>query len=352
MKGELGLFSAAEILQLIAVQEKSGVLQVRSKGRTAVLFFDSGKIVSARDRRQSTSDPFLTYLLENGQITIDDLHKIIDVKKQQGGDTVEIMLAERMADEAMIGDWLCRYAQQIVANMVKWEIGSYEFAATCDGMPDKRLGKPLRLEPLLMEALRRKDEVEQIRRFLPGLETRLDIAEPDYQALPLEQDDIAILKLVNGTRTIDQIIEESSADEVETLDILEKLFTLGIIAIAAEAPGSGRQWKISRMTSLLMVCGLLAAALGLRMSILAPEHAPAQSAGQLRTAVADFVEAREMENLRLALDAYKVIEGSYPDELGELVALKLMRPEQTRDRRGREFAYRRMTSNDSYVLSP
>jgi len=352
MKGELGLFSAAEILQLIAVQEKSGVLQVRSKGRTAVLFFDSGKIVSARDRRQSTSDPFLTYLLENGQITIDDLHKIIDVKKQQGGDTIEIVLAEKMADEAMIGEWLCSYAQQIVANMVKWEIGSYEFAATCDGMPDKRLGKPLRLEPLLMEALRRKDEVEQIRRFLPGLETRLDIAEPDYQALPLEQDDIAILKLVNGTRTIDQIIEESSADEVESLDILEKLFTLGIIAIAAEAPGAGRQRKISRMTSLLIVCGLLAAALGLRMSILAPGHAPAQSAGQLRTAVADFIEAREMENLRLALDAYKVIEGSYPNELGELVALKLIGPEQTRDRRGREFAYRRTTSNDSYVLSP
>jgi hypothetical protein len=352
MKGELGLFSAAEIMQLISVQEKSGVLQVRSKGRTAVLFFDCGKIVSARDRRQSTSDPFLTYLLENGQITIDDLHRIIDVKKQQGGDTIEIMLSEQMADEAKIGDWLSSHAQQIVANIVKWEIGSYEFAATCDGMPDKRLGKPLRLEPLLMEALRRKDEVEQIRRFLPGLETRLDIAEPDYQALPLEPEDMAALKLVDGARTIDQIIEESSADEVETLDILEKLFTLGIIAIAAETPGASRQWKISGMTSLLLVCGLLAAALGLRLSILAPAHAPTSSAGELRTTVADFVEAREMENLRLALDAYRVIKGSYPDNLSELVTVGLTRPEETRDRRGHEFAYRHLTSNDSYVLSP
>jgi hypothetical protein len=352
MKGELGLFSAAEILQLIAVQEKSGVLQVRSKGRTAVLFFDCGKIVSARDRRQSTSDPFLTHLLENGQITMDNLHRIIDVKKQQGGDTVEIMLAEQMADEAKVGEWLSIYAQQIVANMVKWEIGSYEFAATCDGMPDKRLGKPLRLEPLLMEALRRKDEVEQIRRFLPGLETRLDIAEPDYLALPLEQEDMAVLKLVDGDRTIDQIIEESSTDEVDTLDILEKLFTLGIIAIAAETAGAGRQRKISKMTSFLLACGLLVTALGLRLSILAPGHAPASSAGQLRTAVADFVDAREMENLRLALDAYKVIKGSYPDGLSDLVTVRLTRPEETRDKRGREFAYRHLTSNDSYVLSP
>jgi hypothetical protein len=202
-----------------------------------------------------------------------------------------------------------------------------------------------------MEALRRKDEVEQIRRFLPGLETRLDIAEPDYEALPLEQDDMAILKLVDGARTIDQIIEESSTDEVESLDILEKLFTLGIIAIAAKAPGASRQWKISKITSLLMVCGLLAAALGLRLSILAPAHAPAPSAGQFRTAVAGFVEARELENLRLALDAYKVIKGSYPDDLSELVTVRLLRPEETRDRHEREFAYRHIASNDSYVLS-
>ncbi|HVP58286.1 MAG TPA: DUF4388 domain-containing protein [bacterium] len=351
MKGELGLFSAAEILQLIAVQEKSGVLQVRSKGRTAVLFFDSGKIVSARDRRQSTSDPFLTYLLENGLISIDDLHKIMDVKKQQGGDTVEIMLAENMTDETTIGERLSSYAQQIVANIVKWEAGSYEFAASCDGLPDKRLGKPLRLEPLLMEALRRKDEVEQIRRFLPGLETRLDISEPDYETLPLEPDDMAILKLVNGERTIDQIIEESGVDEVETLDILEKLFALGIIAIAAKTTGAGGQWKISAMTSALLVSGLLAAALALRLTILAPSHGIEHSAGQLRSSVADFAEARNLENVRLALDAFKVIKGTYPDNLSDLVSAGLLPPDETRDRRGREFAYRHMASNDSYVLS-
>lgn len=352
MKGELGLFSAAEILQLIGTQEKSGVLQVRSKGRTAVLFFDAGKIVSARDRRQSTSDPFLTYLLENGEITIEDIHRIIDAKKDQGGDIVEVMLKENLISEARVGEWLSRYAQQIVANIVKWETGSYEFAASGDGQPDKRLGKPLRLEPILMEALRRKDEVEEIRRFLPGLDTRLDIAEPNYEALPLEQDDISILKLVNGERTIDQIIEESNADEVETLDILEKLFALGIIAIAAEAPEAKRLKTISAVKSWLLVAAAVAVALGLRLAVLAPGHVANSSAREIKATLADYVESREVENLRLALDSYKALRGSYPDDLRQLVTARLVMPDQTRDGRGREYAYRRLTQNDSYVLSP
>jgi hypothetical protein len=352
MKGELGLFSAAEILQLIGTQEKSGVLQVRSKGRTAVLFFDAGRIVSARDRRQSTGDPFLTYLLENGEITIDDIHRITDAKKDQGGDIVEIMLGENLIDEAKVGEWLSRYAQQIVANIVKWETGSYEFASSSDGQPDKRLGKPLRLEPILMEALRRKDEVEEIRRFLPGLDTRLEIAEPNYEALPLEQDDISILKLVNGERTIDQIIEESSADEVETLDILEKLFALGIIAIAPEAPEVSRVRAVSAVKSWLLVAAAIAVALGLRLAVFAPGDGAGPSARELRLAAADYVEAREVENLRLALDSYKAIRGTYPDDLRQLVAVSLVKLGQTRDTHGREYAYRHLVQEDSYLLSP
>jgi len=351
MRGELGIFSAAEILQLIGSQEKSGVLQVRSKGRTAVIFFDSGKIVSARDRRQSASDPFLTYLLENGEITIQHLHKVLEAKKSDGGDTVEIMLREKIVDDAKLGELLSRYALQIVTNIVKWETGSYEFAASCDGMPDKALGKALRLEPILMEALRRKDEVEEIRRFLPNLDTKLDIAEPNYETLPLEEDDLAVLHLVDGTKTIDEIIEQSTTDEVETLDILEKLFALGIIAIAAETPGAGGARRISaKMSFAALAVGLLAA-VGLRFAVLTPEAAPSRPAAQLRTAVAQFTEARETENLRLALDAFKLINGTYPDYLQQLVATRLVSPDGIRDRYGRPYSYRRLASGESYVLS-
>lgn len=352
MRGELGTFSVAEILQLIGSQEKSGVLQVRSKGRAAVLFFDSGKITSARDRRQATNDPFLTYLLENGEITIQDLHKVIEAKKGEGGDTVEVMLREKLVDDAKIGEMLSRYALQIVTNIVKWETGTYEFTASSDGMPDKALGKPLRLEPILMEALRRKDEVEEIRRFLPGLDARLDIAEPNYETLPLEEDDLAVLRLVNGARTIDQIIEESTVDEVETLDILEKLFALGIISISAESAEPVESKLISPRKSLALVVAALLASLVLRLGVISPGDRDTRSAPRLRAAIDELTEARELDNLGFALDAYRATNGSYPDNLSQLVSAKLAWPDGIRDRGGRVYAYQSEASGDSFSLSP
>jgi hypothetical protein len=351
MRGELGTFSAAEILQLIGSQEKSGVLQVRNKGRTAVIFFDSGKIISARDRRQSASDPFLTYLLENGEISIQDLHKVLEAKKNEGGDAIEIMLRDKIIDENKLGDWLSRYTLQIVTNIVKWEAGTYEFAASCDGMPDKIIGTPLRLEPILMEALRRKDETEEIRRFLPGLDARLEIAEPNYETLPLEQEDLTVLRLVNGDRTLDEIIEESGVDEVETLDILEKLFALGIISIAATTTQTTSTKKISAKKTLVMTGVMIAASVGLRFGLIAPGHTRYAPAVEMRMAVADFVEVREIRNVRLALEAYKTTEGTYPDNLQRLVTARLLTADQIRDRYRRPYPYRHLVSNDSYLLS-
>jgi hypothetical protein len=36
MKGEIGVFSVAEILQMIGMQEKTGVLRIKSRGKSAV----------------------------------------------------------------------------------------------------------------------------------------------------------------------------------------------------------------------------------------------------------------------------------------------------------------------------
>jgi len=46
LQGNLDDFSLPEILQLIAVQQKSGVLKLTSGSDVAVIFFDGGRVVS------------------------------------------------------------------------------------------------------------------------------------------------------------------------------------------------------------------------------------------------------------------------------------------------------------------
>jgi hypothetical protein len=353
MKGEIGVFSVAEILQMIGMQEKTGVLRIKSRGKSAVFFFESGKVISARDRRQGPRDPFLFYLQEHGQISIEALNKVAERKQAEGGDLIEIMLSEKIADEAQIGSMLSQYAVQTLENVVKWETGTYEFTVSSDPVPEKSIIKPMRLEPILMEALRRKDEVEEIRRFLPAFDTSIKIAVPNTEELPLEQEDVAVLSLVNGKRSIDEIIDESDSHEVETLDILERLFALGIVAIAekdADMPKPVVALPALRSLSIAFV--ILAVSAVLRFTLLAPDSPTDLPLNRLRGSVEEFMSQREVQTISFALDAYRHINGSYPETLDDLVAAGLLAADQIRNRYGDMYAYMHVPSEERYVLSP
>jgi hypothetical protein len=351
MKGELGTFSVAEILQLIGMQEKSGVLRVRSKGKSAVLFFDTGKVVSARDRRQGARDPFLFYLQENGAIGLEQLNQVIEAKQNEGGDTVEILLNLGIVDQDRLASLLSEYSRQTLQNMVKWETGTYEFSASTDGMPEKNISKPLRLEPILMEALRRKDEVEEIRRFLPSFDTIIRVAELNLEDLHLEAQDAGILTLVDGRRTIEEIIEESSSDEVETLDILERLFALGVVSIAEMLERETKARILSPLRSVAVVAGIIVLGAALRFTLLAPGTPGAFPVNKLRGGIQEFIDSREIANIRMALNAYHYINGTYPERLDDLVTAGLLKPGQISSGQGREYIYMYLPATGRYSLS-
>jgi hypothetical protein len=353
MKGEIGIFSVAEILQMIGMQEKTGVLRIKSRGKSAVLFFESGKVVSARDRRQGPRDPFLFYLHEHGEIGIENLNKISEKKQNEGGDLIEVLLNDKIIDETRLGSMLSQYAVQTLESVVKWETGTYEFSVSGDVISEKTIINPMRLEPILMEALRRKDEVEEIRRFLPGFDTKIKIAVRNIEELPLEQEDAAILSLINGKRTIDEIIDESDGHEVETLDTLERLFALGIVAIAEKEADRPRPlMALPALRSLSVAAAVVAVSVLLRFTWLAPETRSDLPLNRLRSSVEDFVDRREVQNLSFALDAYRLVKGTYPSRLDGLVSAGLLGDDQIRNRYGDTYAYMHIPSEARYVLSP
>ncbi|MFH1312277.1 MAG: DUF4388 domain-containing protein [Candidatus Eisenbacteria bacterium] len=353
MKGEIGTFSVAEILQMIGMQEKSGLLSIKSKGKSAVLFFDTGKVLSARDRRQGSRDPFLFYLQEKGAIGVEDLNRITEIRQDASGDLVDILLSHKIVDEKKLGKLLGTYAAYTLETVVKWESGTYEFAPSVDSLPEKAIVTPQRLEAILMEALRRKDEVEEIRRFLPGYDTRIKVAVSDITELPLEEADAGVLMLVNGKRTIDEIIDDSDTDEIDTLDILERLFALGIVSISeADHEGPGHLLKRSALQSLITAVAIVTVAALLRFIWLVPGAPDEQPIRQLRNTIQEVTDQREVQNLHFALDAYHYLHRRYPGQLTELVTMGLLTEEQITSRYGSPYAYRYFPTEERYVLSP
>jgi hypothetical protein len=353
MKGELGTFNIAEILQFIGSQEKSGVLQLSSKGRTATLCFDCGRIISAKDRREGMRDPFVSYLLENEVLTPQEVSKVLELKEKDNRDPFEILVSERLVDEERLEELVARYTQEIVVDIIKWEGGKYEFSGTTEGFPKESIFHPMRLEPILMEAVRRKDEVEEISRFLPSFDTRLRVAEPGIRDLPLEEDELTILQLVDGKRTIEQTLEDSDREELETLDILEKLFALGIVSIAEDVAQGHTGNKVMKSVMLVSASlGLVLIALLARVTVLAPNSQGDTSYARLAGSVSQFIEERELENLHFAIEAYRLNYEVYPNRLEDLVTRNFVNEDMIRNHYGVPYSYTYFPSRGTYLLSP
>ena len=205
----------------------------------------------------------------------------------------------------------------------------------------------------LMEAVRRKDEVEEISRFLPSFDTKLKVAEPDISGLPLEEEELSVLRLVDGKRSIEQTLEDSEREELETLDVLEKLFALGIVSIAEDSPASQSENRIFRAGKFVAIAAaIVAVAVLARMTVLMPASPADTPYGQLMASTAHFIEEREIENLHFAIAAYRLNYDVYPNRLSDLVTRGFVSDEMIRNRHGVAYSYSYFPAQGTYVLSP
>ena len=96
------------------------------------------------------------------------------------------------------------------------------------------------MAPLLMEGMRRLDESA---RLLDSLPSTSSVLEVDCRALAEELAELpdevnSVLRLCDGTRTLQEVVEDSDHPDLEALTFINKLFT-GQIIFAREAPERG-----------------------------------------------------------------------------------------------------------------
>ena len=68
LQGVLADFPVADVFQLIAQQRKTGVLEVERKGRTLLVFFLEGQVLSARPSETRPDGSLAGYLLRTGAL--------------------------------------------------------------------------------------------------------------------------------------------------------------------------------------------------------------------------------------------------------------------------------------------
>lgn len=332
LQGNLDDFSLPEILQLIAVQQKSGVLKLTSGDDVVVIFFEGGKVVSTRDRRRNAKDPLKPFLVKTGRVTEAQMRQVETIESESRRELTDILLSGNYLSNEQLTHALEEQIQDTLHHLLTWKTGAYHFSG--DGRTVPKFGVNVRLntEGILMESMRRIDEFVRYKETLssPAMVLRPKaLAVPPKEMTPQEQ---RVLPLVDGLRPLRDIAAQSKLVEFEAYEALHHLLDLGVIEVSLSAappkvtpiatePVKAQPKRPSGVLALAVGTVAVAASFLIGMYV-----TPSLLSQVRRSAAPPAVAPPEIANLddaarlTLALETYRSTRGRYPGELAALRA--------------------------------
>jgi hypothetical protein len=360
LQGNLDDFSLPEILQLIAVQQKSGVLKLTSGDDVAVVFFEGGKVVSTRDRRRNAKDPLKPFLLKTGRLSESQLRQVETIESESRRELTDILLSGNYLTNDQLARALEDQVQDTLYLLLTWKTGAYHFSGDARTVPKFAVNVRLNTEALLMESMRRIDELA---RYKDQFTSTAMVLRPKALAVPpkeMTEAERRVLPLVDGLRPIRDVIAQSKLVEFEVYEALHHLLELGVVEISLGA-APPKVAPISTTTpprvarphgGLALALGVLVLALSLGLGIYgAPALlAPVQrSAAPTTWAPSEIADVDDAARVTLALETYHAQRGRYPNELMTLARGGFL-SQSTVQAASKEFVYK--SDGVSYTRTP
>ncbi len=230
LEGDLKDFKVLEVIQLLGQQGKSGVLRMwRKKGEEGEIFFSEGKITHATSNRGKEENILGEKLVMTGIISRGDLEAALVGQKKSGRYLGEVLVEGGMADEQAILNALYAQIHEVIYDVFYWKEGKFKFESLSVTQFPK-VAVQLSIEEVMLNILRMVDEWPEIERRVPSPYMVLQQTEIlKEQGIVLEEDRDVIYRLVDGKRSVQEIVELSLLGKFVTLEILDDLMEGGYI---------------------------------------------------------------------------------------------------------------------------
>jgi len=209
IKGDVKSISLANVLQDLAMNEKTGTLAIRHKERALRLWFEKGglRLVGLATHEGPS---LLNGLLALEKIRADEAPVVTGKKTSEGGFIRGLLKKGRIAREDLKAALEHQMSERL-CDAFLWADATFEFE---EGEPDDRLFDvdQLDLEPrlavdaVIMEAMRRSDEWGETRKAILSSN---EILVPDPQRLPKDAEPTLrrVFALLDGERSLADIEE-------------------------------------------------------------------------------------------------------------------------------------------------
>ncbi len=230
ISGNISTMSLAEVFQWLHNGQKTGTLHIRGKQRIVKeVYFQNGTINSA-----SSNDPgelIGQFLLASHRITEQQLTSALEAQNRDHVLLGKILVQQKIVSSDELGRILRNISEEIIYDLFLWKEGTFEFMD--DVLPRREIPSlALDITHLVLEGAQREDEWGRIHEVLPDehVVVRPRI-EQILDQLPLDSESARLLSMVNGSRSLYEVLRLAKTTKFRLLKSLLMLYEEGLLAV-------------------------------------------------------------------------------------------------------------------------
>jgi tetratricopeptide (TPR) repeat protein len=227
IKGSLKEASLPDVIQLLFLGRRTGCLALADRHNFGTIYLDEGQITFATivNRRDRLGD----LLVRKGRISAEQLAQAISAQEDDREHKLgEILVGLGTLSRTELEDYMRLQIEEAVYYLFTWTSGTFNFEA---GVKPESEDFLVRISPeaLLLEGARRVDEWSLIEKKIPSFDLIFSVDQNHItQSAPtLSPEQQRLLPLVDGTRDVQHLIDESGLVEFEVGKALFGLITAG-----------------------------------------------------------------------------------------------------------------------------
>lgn len=242
LAGDLGRFPPPDLFGMLTMAQKSGMLRLSFHTGEISVYFERGEIVFATSNIEE--DRLGTFLYGRGVI---DKNQLREAERNMRPDTRfgKILVELGYITPKVLWENVHLQVEEIVYSVFGLRLGSFFFLEGDSLLPEDLSGITLSSQSLLMEGIRRSDEMAMIEEVIPQ-DDAVPVRRDSAPKTDLSEFEGKVLALCDGRRTVSQIIRGSKRGDFEAKRALYDLARAKFIEV--RVPGeSAKQDPKQRM---------------------------------------------------------------------------------------------------------
>ena len=222
--GSLAAFRIIELMQMLSLQRQSGRLFINRKEGEAEIFFKDGAVAFASCSMNGSIPGMDGLLKKTCRVGDDGLQHAGRIAEMTGQPLDGVLAQEKILDQKTFSACLRRHTETIVFKALGWKDGEFLF----DQAQPPVFANPvaLKVDDLILEGTRRSDEWVLIQQKIPNFSMVFEPLIGNAEELTrrgLSNMDIKVFAMVDGKRSVQDIIDEAFLSD---FDVAKSLFIL------------------------------------------------------------------------------------------------------------------------------